>query len=117
MADPLAAIRRNNESDNVKCRLMDVRVRTHGRLASATERREHRALGSYSSAGLWMLQTLSNLKRGAGIVPSLHRERSLSDRWTHNAGVEDLRDAILQSQAAQSGRSEYDGVVETVVQF
>ena len=96
---------------------MDVRVRTHGRLTSATEGREHRAFGRYSGARLWMLQALSNLKRGTAIVASLHRERSLSDRWTHHTGVEDLRDTIFQSQAAQSGCCENDGVIAAFVQF
>jgi hypothetical protein len=64
-----------------------------------------------------MVQTLSNLKRKTAIVASLHRERSLSDRWAHHAGVEDLRDTILQSQAAQSGCGENDGVIAAFVQF
>ena len=53
----------------------------------------------------------------AAIVASLHRQRALSHRWTHHAGIEDFSDSILQAQAPQSGRGENDGIVAAFIQF
>ena len=117
MTDPLLAIGRNDERDDDQRFAVQVSMRSHGRLASATERGQHGTFGGDPGPCLGMLQALGDLKRGIAIVARLHRQRALAHGWTHHAGIEEFRDSIFQSQTPQSGRGENDGIVAAFIQF
>src|SRR4051812_17759240 len=108
--DELGAVRRGNDSEEVKHSIVNCGVSPDGHLAASAEGSEESALGSDRGTGIGMVYDGAGFSSRTG-RPGFNGESALSDRRAHDVGWQDFSNAVGPAEALESRGGEKDGVV------
>ena len=86
-------------------------------LAASTKAVEQRALAGRSCAGIGIVQESEQFASLRVAFMDLDAQRTLPCRWTHDFGWNDLLDRFCLAKSLQSGRSEDDRVVFSLLEL